>query len=572
MSAAANLVCPDCLSVVREDHEACMVCGRTRPEAGWLADPLIGLVVSDRYRLEGRLGEGGMASVYRANRVGALGGHVAIKVLSPSLSRTVVARRFEREAQVVSQLTNPHVVRIYDFDNFTSPTNDQSLYYIAMELVNGQPLSGILRKQPRVSFLWAIDVLRQTARGLDEAHSLGIVHRDLKPSNIMIVQQRRATHVKILDFGIAAITGQNTGEQVEKLTRTGLVTGTPDYMAPEQAMGVEDMGPPVDMYALGVIAFQLFAGRLPFSGHTAMDVLTQRVSKPAPSLMSTCPPPALPPAIYNIVDRLLERDPAKRYQNAAELLDELAVFPTIQTTPDFVPDQSLLDQYANVTPAHGTHPVSDGDGSTIAGVAGVGGVQNMPTGIEQDSVAPKTKKSKAPLWIALAILLVGGGVGGFFIYQSSQGSAASGEVANNGKGGQAGGKAEVTLGKARPKIAKGFAAAATVVADGRTLVVSLPTDKPAIHKPLPLRLEVDFATAPLRLKSLKAILTMAGGEKVGEIKGSVNDKDGRGALNLVFPFSGKYELVIEYTLPDDTGGKVAFTYDTASGKLRPKKG
>ena len=396
--ATPNMVCFECLSVVKPAFEACPNCGRTRPTGGWKMDPLVGLVINNAYQIEERLGEGGMASVYKARRLGALGGHVAVKILAPTLSRTVVARRFEREAKVVSQLSNPQVVRVYGFDSFKYPVADQELYYIAMELVNGVPLSALLKQQKNVSFLWAIDVLRQAARGLDEAHDLGIVHRDLKPSNIMIIQQRRATHVKILDFGIAAITDQQ-GEQVEKLTRTGLVTGTPDYMAPEQAMGSDAVGSASDMYSLGVIAFQLFAGKLPFSGNTAMEVLTKRVTSPAPSLASACPPPALPPTIYQIVDRLLQRDAAKRYQNAGELLDDLSTFPTMHTTPDFVPDAKLLAEF-----------------NTLGGMTGV--AQEAPAGPDGTWIAgaaPEPKPAKAGgggkrwLWAALVVLILGGG-------------------------------------------------------------------------------------------------------------------------------------------------------------------
>ncbi len=409
-------VCSECLTAVRGDAEVCGNCGRTRPDVGWAYDPLVGVTINGRYRVEGRLGEGGMGTVYRAARTGALGGKVAIKVLSPALSRTVIARRFEREAQIVSQLSNPHIVRIYDFDTFPYPIDQQPLYYIAMELVQGKPLNDVLREQPRVSTLWAIDILRQTARGLDEAHTAGIVHRDLKPHNLMVIEQRRATHVKILDFGIAGIKDR-PGEEVEKLTRAGLVAGTPDYMAPEQAMGRDDVGPPADMYALGIIAFQLFAGRLPFQGRTAMDILTQRLTQPTPSLVQACPPPALPEPLYGIVDRLLAKEPKDRFQNAAELLDALQIFPVMQSSPE----EATSGSAAVMRQVTG-HPLTESQRSAPTLLppdwgSASGAPADLPTSGDAAPVRPAAatagKKTGGAPWGAIAalVLLLGGGGG-----------------------------------------------------------------------------------------------------------------------------------------------------------------
>ncbi|TNF23485.1 MAG: serine/threonine protein kinase, partial [Deltaproteobacteria bacterium] len=352
MAAGVPSVCPDCLAEVGPapalEVESCPSCGYVRPPEGWLVDPLTGLILADRYRLEGRLGAGGMASVFRASRVGALGGKVAVKVLAPRLSRTVIARRFEREARVVSHLSSPHIVRIYDFDTFNFPGSAQPLYFIAMELVEGTSLSQLLSKQGQVNFLWAIDVLRQTARGLDDAHANGVVHRDLKPSNIMLMQQREATHVKIVDFGIAGL-AEMEGEPVEKLTQTGFVSGTPDYMAPEQCMASETIGPPADIYALGIVAYELFTGARPFSGESLMDVLMQRVTRPAPALREAMGGRELPPDIYRIVDKMLARRPADRYPSAGELLEDLARFPAMMTRPDLPVTMAEMAELATLT-------------------------------------------------------------------------------------------------------------------------------------------------------------------------------------------------------------------------------
>ncbi len=410
------MVCPDCLTEVDAHHESCAACGFMRPTEGWTPDPLTGLILGGRYRLEGRIGAGGMASVFRASRIGALGGQVAVKVLAPRFARTVIARRFEREAQVVARLTNPHVVRVYDFDSFSfvpagKGAREQSLYYIAMELIEGQTLGQLLRAQGKVNFLWGIDVLRQLARGLEEAHAQGIVHRDLKPSNIILVQQRGSTHIKILDFGIAALSvreQESSGQ--EKLTQTGFVSGTPDYMAPEQAVGDPSIGPAADMFALGVIAFEMLSGRKPFEGAT-MESLLARVTKGAPALREVMTDASFPPELFRIVDKLLERDPKLRYQHAGELLDDLGRFPTLQTTPDFVPPAELLERYATSSsqPAY-AGPASAPLGVTPGGVGAVAQSTRTVAGRASLSAAANgTPRKKSTLWVWLLALLVLGG-------------------------------------------------------------------------------------------------------------------------------------------------------------------
>ncbi|MFO0751088.1 MAG: protein kinase [Myxococcota bacterium] len=411
------MVCPDCLSEVSEPRsETCQHCGTVRPPQGWMPDPLTGLILSGRYRLETRLGDGGMATVFRASRVGALGGAVAVKLLAPRLARTVIAKRFEREAQVVSRLTNPHIVRIYDFDTFKLPGRDDNLYYFAMEIVEGATLTAVLRKQGKVNFLWGIDILRQVARGLDDAHSQGIVHRDLKPSNIMLQQQRGATHVKILDFGIAALTEQTgpgqTHAAAEKLTQTGFISGTPDYMAPEQAVGDAHIGPPADIYSLGLIAFEMFAGHRAFAGGNTMEILLARVTKPPPRLREVCPPET-PPELFRIVDKMLERDARDRYQSAGELLDDLNVFPTLQTSPDFVPPAELMKHYpAPVTASGRARDVTDDarPGVDLAARRASVDERAADTHIAAGELQRAKKKGVSP-WIWVTVVMVLGGVG-----------------------------------------------------------------------------------------------------------------------------------------------------------------
>ncbi len=423
---APEFVCPDCLGTVEDARsDACANCGFVRPADGWLVDPLTGLILGGRYRLEGRLGAGGMASVFRASRVGALGGEVAVKILAPRFSRTVVARRFEREAKVVSRLTSPHIVRIYDYETFTLPGSAQPLFYIAMELVKGTTLSAVLTKQGKVNFLWGIDILRQTARGLEEAHREGITHRDIKPSNMMLVQQRESTHVKLVDFGIAALADVE-GDQASKLTQTGFVSGTPDYMAPEQAVGSADVGPPADIYALGVVAYEMFSGTRPFESESIMDTLMQRVTRPAPSLSEAVSFPEFPRELHRIVDKMLATNPAERFPHAGALLDVLARFPAMQTTPDWVPPIELLQRFATVqarpaVPAREAEAEAEADAGAqlakthVGAAPAKGAFAPTVSAFDGPAVAPPPRRARWPLVVGGVVLAGGLGVGAYLL-------------------------------------------------------------------------------------------------------------------------------------------------------------
>lgn len=626
-------VCPDCLaevgSVPAADVESCPSCGFVRPASGWQVDPLTGLILAGRYRLEGRLGAGGMAAVFRASRVGALGGKVAVKVLAPRLSRTVVARRFEREAQVVSHLSNPHIVRIYDFDTFTFPGSAQPLYFIAMELVDGRSLSQLLRKQGEVNFMWAIDVLRQCARGLDEAHANGIVHRDLKPANIMLLQQREATHVKLVDFGIAGI-AEIEGEPVEKLTQTGFVSGTPDYMAPEQCIGSQPVGPPADIYSLGVVAFELFTGQRPFSGDSVMDVLMQRVTRPAPSLRESLAGHELPPDIYRIVDKMLARKPEDRYATAGELLEDLARFPSLMTRPDLPVTLAELAEFGTLT---AQRAVTIGADAQVAPTAVAQPAQQVPTPLPQitteatatasvvmTSAAIDAGRRPRWPWFALGGAVIGGGAVAAAILMSGPNggetppskpvttiaSGAGADVASTAPDAATpatptdtrptpdtatappmapdvapdaalhGGAdtlppkpPQLTLEGPRPALEAGFVShALTQGADVVTIAVADPL--PPLFRGVSLRLGADRGGAPLRLVSASVVVSLEStGDAIGHAEGR-GRPDGRVPLDLpALPVASTYRLAFEATLADGTSAQWAMRYDADKGTPGP---
>jgi serine/threonine-protein kinase len=280
-----------------------------------IPDPGTGAVLDGRYRLESMLGRGGMGRVYRAEHVG-LGRPLAIKVLDPQLVGDDEARRrFEREAQTTARLRHPNCVGVTDVG--VSP--DGSLY-LAMELVDGVTLEGVLDAQGKLPLARAIHVIRHVLRGLAHAHAQGVVHRDLKPCNIMLVHEGGdPDFAKILDFGLARMFA---GGDADRITRTGIVCGTPRYMAPEQA---QDRGfdPRTDLYATSVILYEMLAGRTPFEAEEALQILAMHLKDPVPRIAEVAPGVIVPPAIEEVIRRGLAKRPDDRPRSAEEMLADL---------------------------------------------------------------------------------------------------------------------------------------------------------------------------------------------------------------------------------------------------------
>ncbi len=256
-----------------------------------------------RYRLESRLGVGGMSTVQLAFDT-RLERYVAVKLLAEHLAADDgFVARFRREALAAARLVHPNVVQVYDFG-----TDDASQrQFIAMEYVQGQSCAEMLREHGRLGAEDVVEICAQACRGLDYAHRNGVIHRDVKPGNIL---RNAEGIVKIADFGIAKAADDSD------ITRVGSVIGTAAYLSPEQARG-EPAGPPSDLYALGVVAFQLLAGRLPYQGASLTDLARQQDSGPPTDLHSLVP--EAPAALTAAVMRALAPDPARRYQAAPEM-------------------------------------------------------------------------------------------------------------------------------------------------------------------------------------------------------------------------------------------------------------
>jgi serine/threonine-protein kinase len=280
-------------------------------------DPLISHLVADRYRVIRKLGEGGMGSVYLAEHV-VIEKKLVLKVLAPDLARREdLVARFLQEARSASRIGHENVIDISDFGQ-----SAEGYVYIAMEYLEGKDLGEVVRAEGALAWARVRDIVMQICRALRAAHEKNIVHRDMKPENIFLVHREgRPEFVKILDFGIAKVMGLDPNGP--RLTRTGTVFGTPEYMAPEQAEGKE-ADYRADVYAVGCIAYHLITGRTPFIADNFMAMLTKHMTEdPVPP--SVCRPDlAITPEMDALVGKALEKDRSKRYQTMAEFLEAVS--------------------------------------------------------------------------------------------------------------------------------------------------------------------------------------------------------------------------------------------------------
>ncbi len=281
------------------------------------SDDYIGKTIAAKYRVEQMIGEGGMGKVYKATQT-ALDKPVVLKVLRQALlsdERTVA--RFQREAKAASRLNHPNSISVLDFGQA-----DDGALFIAMEYVQGKDLHQLLSREWPLTEGRVIRLMSQVLSALADAHSAGVIHRDLKPENIMVEQRRgEADFVKVLDFGIAKIV-DGSGDDGPALTRAGFVCGTPEYMSPEQARGAQ-LDHRSDLYAVGVILYQLITGLLPFDSDSAVGFATKHLTE-MPPLPSKRRPDAKPsPAMERLIMRALAKNPDDRPQTADQFRAEL---------------------------------------------------------------------------------------------------------------------------------------------------------------------------------------------------------------------------------------------------------
>ncbi len=279
-----------------------------------LADPLLGMMIADRYRIIEPIGRGGMGVVYKVEhaRIGKL---IALKLLSGALARDpALVARFEREAAMVSQLSHPNTVQVFDFGHA------DGLVYLAMEYLRGSDLGHVIRESGALDLDRAGRVVIQICSSLAEAHERGIVHRDLKPENVMVLGTGQSMEfVKVLDFGLAKL---RESTETMNLTLRGAIVGTPYYMPPEQIRG-EPVGPAGDVYALGALMYSCLTGDVVFDGANQIAIFSKHLTMAPEPPSSRAPGRSIPPGIDRIVLKALAKDPAQRYPHAAALKEAI---------------------------------------------------------------------------------------------------------------------------------------------------------------------------------------------------------------------------------------------------------
>lgn len=287
------------------------------PTSGPQADPLIGRVINDRFKVLALIARGGMGKVYRAEQA-PLGRVCALKVLNPNYNGEhdpEFHKRFFLEASTSSKLRHPNTVTIFDYGS-----TDDGVYYMAMELLEGRTLHRTLRDNGPFEAGRALRIIRQVCRSLREAHGLGVIHRDLKPANIFLVRtEDDEDFVKVLDFGLVKQLDEGGGDH---LTQTGLFMGSPKYMAPEQIRG-ERVSAATDVYALGVVLFEMLTGKVPFDKGNSVNTLMAHVSEPVPAMQQVNPAVNVPPAVAEFTYRCLAKRADERFPSMDALLEGL---------------------------------------------------------------------------------------------------------------------------------------------------------------------------------------------------------------------------------------------------------
>lgn len=321
-----------------------------------IPESLLGRTLGGAYQILSQLDEGGMGLVYEAQHI-RLKRPVAVKVMAGHLAEDQNAlARFTREAEIISQLHHPHVVQVLDFN-----TTDDGRPYLVMELLKGLSVDAIMARNGQLGLHSAVRIALQAASALSAAHQAGIVHRDLKPANIFLVDTGEELFVKLLDFGISKKTGEELKLGGRKLTGEFDILGTPEYMAPEQALGktaaVDARG---DQYALAVILYEMLTGRVPFTADDVMELL-QRVIRDIPLAPSVLRPD-LPRGVDPVVLRALSKSPEDRYPQISDFAQALelsvgAVTSSIQPEARYRPRMESSDYSTVAPPVFHSRPV-----------------------------------------------------------------------------------------------------------------------------------------------------------------------------------------------------------------------
>jgi len=394
-------LCPTCGQQWPDEQKFCPNDGSALKTSG--SSDLVGSVIAGNYHIEKKLGEGGMGAVYLGKHV-KMGRKSAIKVMTQSMAHDPDAiARFNREATNAARINHPNVCAIYDFGETTD-----GLIYLAMEFIEGQSLSDLLEQEGALPPGRAAAIFQQCGDALQAAHDLGIVHRDLKPDNIMLSRGKGgADVVKVVDFGIAKAA---TGEEGQKVTKTGLVVGTPEYMSPEQLAG-DKLDGRSDIYSIALVLYRMLTGTLPFQADNAQEVMIKRLTDEPLPLSAARPDVAFPEQLQTVMDKALQRMPGERYASAAELARDVAqaVSGMADTAPG--PDTEDATQLMSAQPKTKIAATRVGGGQaapTVRGQKTRAPTPDTPT-VAQQPPAPPKKKPVMAIAAAAVVVVLGGG-------------------------------------------------------------------------------------------------------------------------------------------------------------------
>jgi serine/threonine protein kinase len=356
-----------------------------------------GRKLADKFEIEGVLGEGGMGIVYDARRI-VQGDRVALKVIHQHLAGDPQIRgRFTREVAILRRLEGDHLCPVLEFGEIPDPRRENvGLLYMALQRVEGRPLDAVLKKDGPLSLLRVVTIVLDVCEALREAHSQGVIHRDLKPGNVLLRDGDRAV---VVDFGMAKImTGGGTG--TTGLTEHNMVFGTPEYMAPEQAKG-DELDARCDVYATGILLYEMLAGRVPFTAPTPLNVLTAHLTEAPVSPRERAPDRGISPALEAVAMHALAKDPALRYATAGALA--MAVRTAVASPQDAegVRPASRVNVAVDTTDAHS---------ATMPAPVPVRTPTPTPRPPPVVSIKPANPDGTSPLWIVICVVAALAGI------------------------------------------------------------------------------------------------------------------------------------------------------------------
>lgn len=282
-------------------------------------DPLVGSVLAGRYEVLRRIGEGGMGAVYEARHT-VIDKRVAVKVLLERLvEKRELVGRLLKEARLASAIGHENIVDVTDFG-----TTEDARSFVVMEYLDGEPLSALLAREAPLPASRCLNIIRQVASALEAAHDKGIVHRDIKPENIYLIKRGDDDFVKVVDFGVSkAVRTADEGPETLRLTRTGMLLGTPLYMSPEQARGAEDIDARADIWAVGIVFYECLTGEVPFRANNYLQVIAQVLNTEALPPSRMLPELGISASVEAVVMKALAKDRDLRYQRMSDLLVDL---------------------------------------------------------------------------------------------------------------------------------------------------------------------------------------------------------------------------------------------------------